>query len=102
MPSDPGIADTPRHDTAGHRFTLSVGGALAVLDYRVIDATTVEYHHTFVPREFRGRGVASRLAAYALRDALDNRRKVIPTCPFVAAFIRRHPEYAPVLGRSAG
>ena len=99
MPSDSGTAETPRHDTASHRFTLSVDGALAVLDYRVIDGTTVEYHHTLVPREIRGRGVASRLVTYALRDALDNRLRVIPTCPFVAAFVRRHPEYAAVLGR---
>jgi hypothetical protein len=99
MPSDPGAADTPRHEPASHRFTLSVDGVLAVLDYRVIDATTVEYHHTFVPRELRGRGIASRLATYALGYALENRLKVIPICPFVAAFIRRHPEYAAVLGR---
>jgi len=99
MQSDSGAGDVPRHEPANHRFTLSIGGALAVLDYRVIDATTLEYHHTYVPRELRGRGIASRLVAYALRYALDNRLWVIPACSFVAAFLRRNPEYAAVLGR---
>ena len=99
MPTDSVAGDELRHEPASHRFTLSSGGALAVLAYRAVDASTVEYHHTYVPPATRGRGIASRLAAYALRHALDNGLTVIPTCPFVAAFIRKNPEYAAVLGR---
>jgi hypothetical protein len=47
----------------------------------------------------RGRGVASRLVAHALRYALAQRIGVIPTCPFVAAFMRKNAEYAAVLHR---
>jgi len=47
----------------------------------------------------RGNGVASRLVAKALRYALDHGLTVIPTCPFVSAFIRKHKEYAAVLAR---
>jgi len=99
MPPDSAAGEAIRHEPASHRFTLSFEGALAVLDYRVVDATTVEYHHTYVPRELRGRGIASRLVTYALRHALDNRLKVIATCPFVAAFIRKNPDYAAGLSR---
>ena len=98
MPSDSGD-ERVRHEPEARRFTQSSGGALAVLEYREIDPSTVEYHHTSVPPALRGRGIASRLAAHALRYALDKGLTVIPSCPFVAAFIRKHPEYAAVLGR---
>ena len=99
MPSDPAGEERFEHDAAGHRFTLSSGTAVAVLDYRAHDSRTLEYYHTFVPPPMRGRGVASRLVAHALRYALAQRISVIPTCPFVAAFIRKNSEYAVVLPR---
>jgi uncharacterized protein len=99
MPNDPGTDERIERDAASHRFTLSSGAASAVLDYREHDSRTLEYYHTFVPPPMRGRGVASRLVAHALRYALEQRLAVIPTCPFVAAFIRRHPEYAAVVHR---
>jgi predicted GNAT family acetyltransferase len=99
MPSDSGTDERIERDAASHRFTLSSGAAAAVLDYREHDSRTLEYYHTFVPPAMRGRGVASRLVAHALRYALEQRLAVIPTCPFVAAFIRRHPEYAAVVHR---
>ena len=99
MPTDPGSGERFEHDAAAHRFKLSTGTSVAVLDYREHDSHTLEYYHTFVPAPMRSRGVASRLVAQALRWALDQHITVIPKCPFVAAFIRRHPEYAAVLAR---
>jgi hypothetical protein len=99
MSSDPGSDERFEHDAAAHRFTLSSGTVVAVLDYREHDSHKLEYYHTFVPSPMRGRGVASRLVAHALRYAQAQRVSVIPTCPFVAAFVRRHPEYAAVLPR---
>ena len=99
MPSDPSNDERFEHDAAAHRFKLSSGTSVSVVDYREKDSHTLEYYHTFVPPPMRGHGVASRLVAHALRWALDQHVTVIPTCPFVAAFIRRHPEYAAVLPR---
>jgi uncharacterized protein len=99
MPTDPGSDERFEHDAVARRFTLSSGSAAAVLDYREHDSHTLEYYHTFVPPAMRGRGVASRLVAHALRYAQAQQVSVIPTCPFVSAFIRRHPEYAAVLHR---
>ena len=99
MPSDSGSDERFEHDAAAHRFTLSFGAAVAVLDYREHDSRTLEYYHTFVPPAMRGRGVASQLVTHALRYAQAQGISVIPTCPFVAAFIRRHPEYAAVVHR---
>ena len=99
MPSESGAGDELRHEPANRRFTLSSGAALAVLDYREVGPGIVSYHHTYVPQALRGRGIASRLTAFALRHALDQGLTVIPTCAFVAAFIRKNPEYAAVLQR---
>ena len=99
MPSDPGSDEHFEHDDAAHRFTLSSGSSHAVLDYRERGPRTLEYYHTFVPPPMRGRGVASRLVANALRYALAQHISVIPTCPFVAAFVRKNTEYAAVLRR---
>jgi predicted GNAT family acetyltransferase len=52
-----------------------------------------------VPVALRERGIASALTDYALRYARDENLRVIPSCPFVAAFVRRHPEHEPVLRR---
>ena len=89
--------DQIRHDPTARRFVLRIGDTLAVLDYHRVDAATLDYHHTFVPPPVRGRGIASALTAYALRYARDENLKVIPSCPFVAAFVRRHPELEPVV-----
>jgi uncharacterized protein len=86
-----------RHEPDRERFVLSSGGGLAVLEYRRVDATTLDYHRTFVPNELRGRGLASALTEGALRYALAHDLAVIPSCPFVAAFIAKHPEYRPLL-----
>jgi len=46
-----------------------------------------------VPRELEGRGLAGKMAKVALEDARARRLLVIPRCPFVAGYMRRHPEY---------
>ncbi|HEX5047242.1 MAG TPA: GNAT family N-acetyltransferase [Gammaproteobacteria bacterium] len=85
------------HNAARRRFEAAFGDSLAVLDYSPVDATTLDYRHTFVPPAVRGRGIASRLVRFGLDYALEQRLTVIPTCPFVAAYIRGHPRYRALL-----
>lgn len=49
--------------------------------------------HTRVEPAFQGRGVGSHLAEGALELLRASGRGVVPLCPFVSAYIRRHPEY---------
>ncbi|HET8697747.1 MAG TPA: GNAT family N-acetyltransferase, partial [Gammaproteobacteria bacterium] len=63
-----------------------------------VDERTLDYRHTFVPPPLRGQGIASRLVRFALDHALEHRLTVIPSCPFVAAYIKGHPRYRPLLG----
>ena len=54
--------------------------------------------HTEVEPELEHRGVASQLVAAALDDIRARGLPVVPICPFVRGFIRRHPEYADLVG----
>ena len=51
------------------------------------------YPHTEVEPAFEGKGVGAALARAALDDARERNLTVIATCPFVAGWMRRHPEY---------
>jgi predicted GNAT family acetyltransferase len=66
---------------------------LAVAVY-VQQGDRLVFTHTEVPAADEGKGIGSRLVRAALDDARQRGFKIKPACSFVAAFIRRHPEYA--------
>jgi len=80
-------------DDARHRFEVTVDGHTGVLRYREDDGR-VTLIHTEVPPELRGLRIADALARAALDDARQRGLRVRPLCPFVQAFMKRHPEYA--------
>jgi predicted GNAT family acetyltransferase len=55
--------------------------------------------HTEVSPALEGQGLASRLVAAALDDIRARGSHVVPICPFVRAYIRRHPEYGDLVVR---
>jgi predicted GNAT family acetyltransferase len=82
-----------RHNIAEGRFEITVENQTAVLQYRQ-SGGTIRLIHTEVPPELRGRGLASQLARAALDYAHFNRLRAIPICPFVKAYLEKHPEAA--------
>ncbi|HEY6569518.1 MAG TPA: GNAT family N-acetyltransferase [Candidatus Limnocylindrales bacterium] len=83
-----------RDNTDAHRFEAWVDGALAGFsEYEPRDGWLV-FVHTEVLPAFEGKGVGSRLATWALDDVRARGLKLTPQCPFIAAFIKRHPAYA--------
>lgn len=87
------IAMSIEHRPKESRFVALQEGSEAELTYRTLDENTLEYDHTYVPPELRGGGLGGRLVREALEYAKKNGFSVKPTCPFVADFIDRHPEY---------
>ena len=81
-----------RDNQAEQEFTLEVDGERAVAAYQLYGDEIV-FTHTVVPPAIEGRGVGSRLIRVALDSARDRGLKVVPQCPFVADFIRKHPGY---------
>jgi predicted GNAT family acetyltransferase len=85
---------------ARHRFEATVEGYTAVLQYHEADGR-VTLIHTEVPPELRGRRIADALARTALDHARQQHLAVRPLCPFVQAFMKRHPEYADLVAPPA-
>jgi predicted GNAT family acetyltransferase len=81
-----------RDNPPASRYEANVDGRLAVIQY-TLTGEKITLVHTEVPEELEGRGIASQLARFALDDARARGLRVIPVCPFVSAYIRRHPEY---------
>ena len=75
------------------RFVLHGDADDAALIYRRVDEGTLDFEHTYVPPELRGGGLGGRLVREGLEWAKREGYWVIPSCPFVAEFIERHPEY---------
>lgn len=76
------------------RYELLVDRSLlGALLYR-LRPDAVALIHTEVSPSLEGRGLGARLVAGALDDIRTRGLHVVPICPFVRAYIRRHPEYA--------
>jgi predicted GNAT family acetyltransferase len=75
------------------RFEVGAGDQAAFLRY-TITGDRIDLIHTEVPEELEGHGLGGKLAAFGLNYAREHGLRVVPTCPFVAAYIERHPEYA--------
>jgi len=84
------------NDAAANRFVARVDGQTAELQYERFPDRIVLVH-TEVPAALRGRGIADKLAHTALEYARAEHLRVVPRCPFVAAYLRRHPEYQHLL-----
>jgi uncharacterized protein len=81
------------NNEAASRFEISLDGHLAQLQYKRTPGQ-IAFIHTEVPKELGGRGLASQLAKTALDFARTNGLEVIPYCPFVASYVKKHTEYA--------
>jgi len=81
-----------RDNPAQHRYEARLDGHLAIVTYRREEGQST-FIHTVVSPTLEGHGVASRLVRAALDDARQQNLAVIPRCPYMVVFIRRHPEY---------
>ena len=80
------------NNTQQQQFEVHKDGEIAVLVYRFYK-DDIALMHTEVPAKLQGRGIASALAKHALEWAKEHNKKVMVYCPFVASYLKRHPEY---------
>ena len=89
---DPEIHD----NTEATRYELTVDGQTAVVIYNTV-AGGLLITETIVPVPLEGRGIASRMAKHVLADLKQRDMVILPTCPFFAGYLKKHPEYAEVV-----
>ena len=87
---------TVHNNPARSRYELEVDGHLAVAVYTLTPGV-ITFVHTEVPKELGGRGVGTALARGALEDVRRQGLKVIASCPFITAFMAKHPEFNDLL-----
>ncbi len=79
------------HNEAKGQFEIALENGTAFLQYRRTNEH-ISLIHTEVPEALRGKGLGSQLVRAALDYAHFNQLKIIPVCPFVKAYLQKHPE----------
>ena len=72
------------------RFELQIEGGTAFLEYNRHNGSLVLIH-TEVPEHLRGHKVGERLIVAALAAARSEGLQVVAVCPYVRAYLRKHP-----------
>lgn len=87
------VAPTVVNNVAARQFEIHHPDGVAKLVYRYDPDGRLALVHTEVPPSLGGRGIGGLLAKTALEFARNEHLRVIPECPFVKAYLARHPEY---------
>ena len=86
-----------QHDPRGQKFSLKFDDGLeAVLAYTHVN-DIVDIHTVVVPEEHRGKGHGNELALAAFDYVRQYHMRVLPSCPFIKAFLEKHPELADIV-----
>jgi len=90
--SDANPAYVVRDNAEKRHFEIDLGdGSFAIAEYR-LPPGKIMFTHTEVPPAHEGKGIGSLLVRAALASARVRGLKVIPICPFFAAYIKKHAD----------
>lgn len=94
------LAEAPVKDNRHHhRFELTVDGKLNIVAYHSVDDETLALTHTEVDPSLEGQGVGSHLVQGVLEFVEQNNLKIVPLCPFVSTYLKRHPDWNRVVSK---
>jgi uncharacterized protein len=87
------VRDNPER----HRFEIDLGdGTFAIAEY-TLRPGKIMFTHTEVPEAHEGKGIGTTLIRFALDAARERGLKVIPICPFFAAYMQKHADVQELL-----
>lgn len=78
------------------RYEYQLEQGVALVEY-IKTQNKIYLTHTEVPSRYEGQGIASSLVADALAEVEKDGLKLVPLCPYVASYIKRHPEWKKLL-----
>ena len=87
-----------RNNEEDSQFETTVDGHVALTAYDLEEPNRIVFTHTDVPEALAGRGIAGEIVKFGLDHAREKKLTVVPQCSYVAAYIKRHPEYRDLLG----
>lgn len=74
-----------------------IDGKLAKIEYRPMRRGGIALTHTETDPALEGKGVAGKLVKAVLDHFAAEHIQLWPYCPYVLAYIKRHPEYQPLV-----
>lgn len=83
-------------NTAENQFEIRINDQTAFVEY-VIKGDKIYLTHTEVPASMQHQGVGSALIGKALKHIKGEKRTLVPSCSFVAAYVDNHPEWHSLL-----
>lgn len=90
------------HNAAASRFEAMLGGEqVGLIDYST-HGNTVDLVHTEVDPRHQGKGIAGELVRGALAVIRVEKMTVVPSCPYIATWLDRHPDEQDLLAPSPG
>jgi hypothetical protein len=90
------VSNPVTDNAAEHRYELVENGMTAFATYRRHDGL-VSIPHVEAPAGLQGTGAAGRLMEGLVEHVRADHLKIVPSCPYAAAWLKRHPEHADVL-----
>jgi len=81
------------------RFELEVDGHIAFIDYILNNENMMFLTHTEVPPALGGKGVGTKIVEQALEYIKEKSYSLAPLCPFVAKYLRIHPEWQSIMAK---
>ena len=85
------------HDNkADNRFEMKFENTLSLVEYE-IDGDIISLLHTEVDPALEGRGAGTAIVEKVLEEIKKRGMQLIPLCPFVVAYIKRHPEWEEII-----
>ncbi|AKA35260.1 MAG: N-acetyltransferase [Muricauda sp.] len=79
-------------NTEKKQYEFQVGGHTPKIEY-IKAQDKIYLTHTEVAKALEGKGIGSELVRQVLEDIKKNDLTLIPLCPFVAGYIKKHPEW---------
>ncbi|WP_276391830.1 GNAT family N-acetyltransferase [Eudoraea chungangensis] len=79
-------------ETPKKRFELAIDGKIAFIEYILNSQGVIYLTHTEVPLELGGKGVGTAIVSKTIAYIKKEGFLLAPLCPFVAAYLKRHPE----------
>lgn len=84
------------NNKAAKQYEFHIAEKVARIEYIQVK-NSIYLTHTEVPVGLEGQGIASSLIKATLEDVKSNNWTLVPLCPFVAGYIKKHPEWKSLL-----
>ncbi len=81
-----------RNNRIKKQYEFHIDGLIPKLEY-IRTKDKIFLTHTEVPEKLEGQGIGSQLIKAVLEEIERQDLTLVPLCPFVAGYIKEHPEW---------